>query len=225
MSVYAETPDPRSKMWTNPELASFDEILAVLLSHGTRRRNVRLLSQDIARIARTEAGLFDLDPASLTQIPGIGRSRAAVLIAATELGRRRFNQARHKNRVYIAEEVAGTLEEMLLGKPNEFFYLFTYNARFRLQNSHLLTQGNPDGVRIFFRDILKVLLNDRCSHFLLAHNHPEVSARASRADRDLVASLDELLIAVGIQMLDHFIVGIDGVFSCKRNDFIIRRGS
>lgn len=223
MKVYEESLDPRAKIWQAPETATFAEILAVLLSHGTRQRNVKLLSQDIANLARDEASLFELDAAALTSIPGIGRSRAAVILAATELGRRRYNRTLDKREIFAPDQVARVLEHLLLGKPNEFFYLFTYNRRFRLLNSCALKQGTPDGVHMHYRELLKILLNDRCTFCLLAHNHPEASAVASKTDLETVVMLDQLLEPLGISLLDQYIVGVDGVYSCKTSRFILSR--
>ena len=223
MKVYTDTQDPRTKIWNAPETATFSEIVAVLLSHGNRHRNVKLLSHDVVKLAGDETGLFELDAATLSNIPGIGPSRAAVILAATELGRRRDNKALKKRQSYVPERVALALENLLRGKPVEFFYVFTYNRRMQLINSHPLNKGTADSVSVNYRHLLRILLNDHCTSFLLAHNHPESTARASRTDQLTVAQLDELLNPLGIELLDQFIVGEDGVFGCKRNSFILTR--
>ena len=214
--------DPRFRIWHNPDTASFEDLLAVLISHGYTGRGVLDLSRDLAKPAGNESGLFELDAGSSISIKGLGPAKATVILAAIELARRKFLTLRRGDPL-IPEKLAEWVIQRTQGVENEFFYLMTFNRQYRLIRKHLLSRGNPDGVQVYFRNLLKVILNDRCTYAIVAHNHPQESARPGSVDLENMQILEQLLEPVGVKLLDQYIAGMDGVFSCNLNEFLITR--
>ena len=219
--ITSSEPDARYRICHNPETASFEDLLAVLLSHGQAGRNVKQLSNELARLARTESGLFEMEAGALSSIKGLGPAKVSVIMAAIELARRKSRTNLKNGDRMHPELLARWLYENLQGRAEEFYYLFTYNRNFVLVQRHLLNKGNPDGVQTLYRSLLKHVLNDRCSLVIIAHNHPDDDARPSNVDIDNLEILRDLLDPLGIKVSDQYIVGPEGVFSCINDDYVL----
>ncbi len=209
------------RLWDRPEDISFEELLHNLLfSHNSTSEKYLCTSQNLARLARTEKGLLYLDPQTIAAIPGIGQARTSSLIAAIELARRQHTSEWHGPKQVDLHHLAHHLQVKLEGLDKEYFYLFSFNHSFGLIQEHVLARGGAQSVNLYFRDIIKVLLNDRASQTLIAHNHPDQSACPSPEDLQSMEKLASLLNSLGIPLIDQYIVGTDGVYSCKQSDFI-----
>ena len=216
-----EQQDPRYRIWNCPENASFEDLLAVLISHGFAGRSVMDLSRDLARLAGSESGLFELEASRLTAIKGLGKAKATVILAALELGRRKSIQNLRSGVKFDPKKTALWFHERLQGLGNEYFYLVTLNRGFSVIEYYLLNRGNPDRVEVYYRDILKVILDDRASYCLIAHNHPEESASPSRADLENLTYLESLIAPLGVRLLDQYIAGNNGVYSCNQSCYLV----
>jgi len=214
--------DPRFRVLNHTESASFSDLIAVILSHGNPGRNVADITRDLIVLARTETGLFQLDPGKILSIAGIGRARGATLIAAIELARRKESQSLHTEQPFSPTITARWLSERFRGYGKEHLVLFSYNSNFRLIRHNFIARGSLDGVSVSYREIIKTLLNDRARFALIAHNHPDETARPGLTDIRSTKKLHALCEELGISLMDHYILGVDGVFSIQKNDFIYR---
>ncbi len=217
--------DARHRVLYRTAEASFEDLLAVILSSGQRGRDVFQLSREIARRSGDPGGLGELDPAALIQVRGIGPARAAALVAAVELGRRIRAGSLDAPGPLFAQDIAAWLDARLKDDEAERFYLFSLNRRRALIQYHLLAAGGANSVQVYLRDLVKILLNDRATYALIAHNHPEGRAAPTPEDLASMARLQGLLRDLGIGLLDQFIVGREGVYSCEQRRLLISRDS
>ena len=211
----------RSIIWERPEEASFEQLLAALLPYGICGRKVTDVSRDLARLARNVKGLLYLGPEMITSIAGIGETRASVILAAVELARRQNSSEFLPKQKVNLHSLARHLQVKLEGLGVEQFYLFSFNRNFGLVQEHVLARGGMEAVNIYFRDIVKTALDDKASRVLIAHNHPNHSAQPSEEDIQSMYRLSGVLEELGIYLVDQYIVGLDGVYSCKNKVFLI----
>ncbi|MCB1316759.1 MAG: hypothetical protein KDK27_12425, partial [Leptospiraceae bacterium] len=161
--LWNRSKDPRSRVWNNSGGASFEDLLAVLLSHGHRGRNVLEVSRELIQRVGDETGLFALEPGALTGIKGIGRARATTIIAAIELARRQVGNTlvgRGRGRLRL-EDAPAWLYSELAAREQEYFYLLNFNRRRGLIDWHIMGTGGYDRVEVYYRDLLRTILNDR----------------------------------------------------------------
>ncbi len=211
----------REKIWKRPEEANFEELLQALLFCGLGKERSNRLSRSLAKLARTPKGLFYLDPETMATIPGIGEARVSAIIAAIEIARRQNSGDWSIGKEIKLDYLARHLQIKLEGLGKENFYLFSFNRSLGLIQEHLMAKGNAEAVQIYYRDIAKTLLNDRAFQTLIAHNHPDESGMASNADLISMHKIENLLGDLGIFLIDQYIVGIDGVYSCKQKEFLL----
>ena len=221
MPFLSDSHQAQERLWNRPEDVNFEELLCALLFCGYTGKRSFQISRSLAELARTEKGLFYLEPENIASLQGIGRARASAIVAATELARRQYSKKWPKAKKIDLKTLAQHLQIKLEGLGREYFYLFSFNRSFGLIQEHLLARGGSEAVNIYYRDILKTLLNDRASQTLIAHNHPDASALPSDADLISMRRLKNILEEIGIILLDQYIVGMDGVYSCKDSKLII----
>ncbi len=218
--AWKDTP-PREKVWASPENTQFEELLAVLLSQGFQGRNVMELAGQVARMAGDPRGLLQLSPGALMRSKGIGHARAAMLTAVVEIARRQNSGTLPPGRKLQSRELASWLMHRLQGREQEFFFLFAFNRRFELVRHHQVARGTADQVQVYFRDLVQLLLNDRASFAMIAHNHPESLAVPSQLDLLHKRRLERLLERLGVRMRGQLSAGEGGVYSCRRGRFVL----
>ena len=199
---------PREKLQQSGVTSMGDnELLAVLIGHGTRRASALALANDVLAAARGLHGLTRLHLAELARVPGIGPVQAARVLAAVELGRRTLlTAARERPRFRNAQEVAQFLLPRYGAFPVERVGVVLLDARHRLMSARLLSTGAIDASFARPREIYREALLAGASAVVVFHNHPSGDAAPSRDDITLTARLQRSGDVVGIELVDHVIL-------------------
>lgn len=212
-----ESERPRERLLSQgaPSLSN-GELLAVLLNTGGRGKNVVEMAQEVLSAAR--GSLINLAGMSLSQLEkvnGIGKSKAAVLAACFELGRRLFSErASFKKSPVISPQIVFELmiPHMLGLDHEECWILFLNNAQYCVGRQKV-SSGGMDSTVIDMKDITRMALDMRSSFLILVHNHPSGSPYPSQEDIRQTAALKKALTPMGIGLMDHVIVCNDCYYS------------
>jgi DNA repair protein RadC len=208
---------PRERVLAgNLEERTTAEILAVVLGRGGGGRNVLSLAQDLLVRFNGLRGLAESAPEALTQVRGIGPAQAARLVAACELGRR---LVRTKNPVRAEirspEDVASLLMEAMRGLDREQFRVVLMDSKNRVLGIETVAVGTLNASLVHPREVLKPGIRKSAAALILVHNHPTGVAAASEEDIRLTRRIVEAGRIVGIEVLDHIIIG-DGAYESLR---------
>lgn len=106
--------------------------------------------------------------------------------------------------------------DLFYGIPNEQFKLFFTDNSYILKNYTDIQTGSSQSVEVSLRNITKAVLNSGVNYFFMAHNHPDASCSPSDEDILLTRKIITHLRSMEIHLLDHFIVGNDGVSSMRQ---------
>ena len=212
---------PREKMMKRGiEALTNAELLAILLSSGTKEMS----AIDLARFILSEyEGLPRLARAGvpeLTQFKGIGTAKAITLVAAFELGRRKHLKPQQLVKVTSAETVANYLSPLISDLEQEVFYVLFLNRNNEIKAEKQFFKGGVASTIIDPKIVFREAINQLATAIILAHNHPSGNLRPSQADKEST----QKLIAAGnlfdIQVLDHVILSANGYFSFLDNDLM-----
>ena len=102
----------------------------------------------------------------------------------------------------------------------EFLYLFAFNMKNKLIGTFEVAHGTVNSTLVGMREIFIRLLLAGASCFVVVHNHPSGDPCPSNEDRSLTTRIMESAKIVGIQFLDHVIIGSYSYYSFKENDLI-----
>ena len=212
---------PREKMIQRGVSAlTNSELLAILLSSGTRDQS----ALDLARTILQELdGLPQLARASVAELKhfkGIGQAKALLLVAAFELGRRKNIQNQEPLKVTSSEVVAQYLIPLLSDLNQEVFYVLFLNRNNEIKAERMFFQGGVSSTIIDPRLVFKEAVHQLASGIILAHNHPSGNLVPSQADIESTQKLTAAGKLFDIHVLDHLILSNHGYYSFLDNDLM-----
>ncbi len=190
------------------------ELLAILLGTGTRGKNAIVLADTILRLYARDK-LPQVALSDLVRIPGIGRSKAARIVAALELGERCFAPSSlTKSVIQTADDVVGHVRD-IADKKQEYLLVLYLSARHELLQKETVGMGVLNNLRITPREIFAPALKNPCAFVIIVHNHPSGDPTPSDDDIDFTKRIHEAGEMLGIPLIDHVIVAKSGYFSFR----------
>lgn len=200
------------------EALSAQEILAVLLGRGVSGESVMVTAQRLLSKFENLKGIAEASVEELSTVKGIGLAKAAQIKAAFELASRLegYAQAGEKTVVKTPEDVSGVVGGRLRGKKKEYFLALLLDTRNQLIKVAEISVGSLDSSIVHPREVFKEAISASAAAVIFAHNHPSGDAQASPDDIKLTKRLAEAGELVGIEVLDHVIIGDKKYLSLKR---------
>ena len=182
------------------------ELIAVLLGTGSVGASALDLADEV--LAR---GLRDLAGRSLHELEGLrglGRAKAARLLAALELGIRAASEGPSDRPLCrTPEEAARYLLPRYGLRPVETFGVLALDVRQRLKREAVVSIGSVSGSVVHPREVFGEAIAARASSVLVFHNHPSGDPEPSSEDVALTRRLASAGGLIGIDVVDHLILG------------------
>jgi DNA repair protein RadC len=212
---------PRERLARHGAAAlSTRELLAVVLGTGSRQRSVLDVAQDLAA-----AGLRELAGRALLDLErqhGLGRAKATRLLAALELGARVASRDATDERPSFRapEDSARFLLPRYAARPVEVFGLLAVDVRHRLKREVVVSIGSLSGSIVHPREVFGEAIAARAAAVILFHNHPSGDPEPSEEDLALTRRLVAGGALLGIEVLDHLILGAGRFVSLKTRGLV-----
>ncbi len=111
------------------------------------------------------------------------------------------------------KEAAELLQTLLQDRDHEVFGALFLDSQHRVHAFEELFRGTLDSANVYPREVVKRALALNCAAIIVVHNHPSGNPEPSSTDIALTKSLREALTLVDIRLLDHLVVGTEGVVS------------
>ncbi len=206
---------PRERLIKHgPEKLSDAELLAVFLRVGVAGKSAVDLGRDMVGHFGSLNGLFSASLTEFSQLNGLGPAKFAQLQAVLELAKRALGEQLQNGVMLDSPTVVKHYLQLLVGaREYESFAVLFLDVKNRLIACEELFRGTLTHASVYPREIVKVALRHNAASVLLAHNHPSGSAEPSAADDSLTHALTQALALVDVRVLDHFVVGAQGVYS------------
>lgn len=206
---------PREKMIEmGPDVLSNAELIAVILGTGYKSEGVLELASRI---------LSDYGSKAITKIRSVDRLmneldipkvKACQLISCFEIGRRFFmEETARMPTLRGPEDVYKYLGHDMIGLKKENFHCLCLNTRNKLIHNEVVSVGTLDASIVHPREVFGPAIEFNSAGVILVHNHPSGDPEPSKSDKDLTAQLIKAGRILGIEILDHVIIGRDRFFS------------
>ncbi|MDO2950130.1 RadC family protein [Aeromonas simiae] len=114
-----------------------------------------------------------------------------------------------------AERLQTLLQTLLQDREHEVFGALFLDSQHRVLAFEELFRGTLDSASIYPREVVKRALLLNCGAIIAVHNHPSGNPEPSYSDRVFTQALKEALALVDVRLLDHLVVGAEGVVSLK----------
>ncbi|KHL94708.1 DNA repair protein RadC [Paenibacillus sp. LMG 31459] len=213
---------PRERMMHyGAESLSQAELLAILLRTGAQSESAIHIAQRLLGITGGLRGLADLSIEELTTIKGIGPAKAVQLKAGIELGRRMAN-SRLTEPVIIRspQDAAEILTEQLRYLQKEHFICLFLNTKNHVIAQETLSMGSLNASIVHPREVFRAAMKCSSAAIICAHNHPSGDPTPSPEDISLTSRLMQAGEIVGIDVLDHLVIGDSSFVSLKEKGYM-----
>ncbi|WP_418790748.1 RadC family protein [Phosphitispora sp. TUW77] len=198
------------------EALSTVELLAVLLRTGSDSMSALDLATLV--IAKTGGllGLAECASEELYSIKGIGPAKVAQIKASIELGRRlAFEISDPKKVIKTPYDVFNLLKERMRYLDREHFIAVSLNTKHHVITIETVSVGNLNSSLVHPRELFKNSIKRSAAALVLAHNHPSGDPSPSAEDVQITRRLVEAGKLIGIEVIDHIIIGECGFTSLK----------
>ncbi len=199
------------------------ELLALLTASSGKSEQERV-TQMLTLLSKHNNSLRSLGMLSTQELAGeegLNSSRALVMQAALELGRRLLEEERGKKvkikdtadiyeycRIRMGDGVREQCQVMLLDNKNQ------------VMGMHTVSIGGITQTSVDVRVVLRYALLQGVTQIVLVHNHPSGNPTPSREDETITRNLAEACKTMLIKLMDHVIIGDDTYYSFYENDKI-----
>lgn len=199
---------------------SNQELIAILLGTGTKHESVLAVAN---RVLLTFEKLHNLKFATLeemTEIKGIGEAKAVLLLAAIELGRRLASkEGEQRYTIRSPEDAANFLMQDMTSLQQEHFVVLFLNVKNQILHKKTIFVGSLNASIVHPREIFREAVKRSAASIICAHNHPSGVPTPSTEDIDVTTRLYEAGKIVGVDLLDHVIIGDHQFISMKEKGY------
>lgn len=192
---------------------SDSEILEVLLSFGTPRKDCKQQARALLQHFKSFPRVLDADRSELLGVEGVGPKNSFAL-GFIKSAAEHYLKERLVSKHYLqsSHQVIDYLTHSMRSLEVEVFTVIYLDSSLAIIDSEQAAEGTVNFNTIYPREIIKRALGRNASALVIAHNHPSGSLSPSAQDRQLTRQLFLACKMMQIRLLDHLIIG-DGHFS------------
>ncbi|WP_088007237.1 RadC family protein [Indiicoccus explosivorum] len=200
---------------------SNQELLAILLRTGTKDESVLQLANRILLYFEQIHELKDATIEEMTAVRGIGEAKAVQILAAVELGRRLSQQQTGtKHTIRSPKDAADYLMADMSFLKQEHFVVLFLNIKNQIMHKQTIFVGSLNASIVHPREIFREAVRRSAASIICAHNHPSGNPAPSPEDIDVTKRLTEAGSIVGVELLDHVIIGDHQFISLKEKGYM-----
>jgi DNA repair protein RadC len=207
---------PREKLLLKGRNSLTDaELIAILLGSGIPGESAVELARRLLIAANNNlVQLSNLEVKDFRRFKGVGPAKAATIMAALELGRRRKDAVSAGSRRLLTSDdayhvVRGDLEDI----PHEEFWVVFLNKANSMITKKCISKGGIGGTVADIKIIFKQAIDLLASAIILVHNHPSGNLKPSQSDKELTRKMKQTGELMEVIVLDHLIITNNGYFS------------
>ena len=197
------------------------ELLALVIGRLAARSTLSVAQELVERYGDL-AGLGEARIEELLSFPGIGKAGAFRVKASFELGRRSLVEGKERTvrKVRCPEDVASLLIPEMKGLDREHFKAVLLNTKNGILKIVTVAIGSLNAALVHPREIFKEAVVASAAGVIIVHNHPTGNPEPSREDTDLTVRFARCGELMGIDLVDHIIIGGDGFVSMRERGLV-----
>lgn len=227
MAMVRELPEsdrPRERLLNyGSHYLSNAELLALLLRSGSKDVSALQLAEQVLSVYKDVgiSAMMNVTPMELTKVKGIGKAKAAEIVAAVELGRRLSRESSPKRfTVKGPEDVASYAMPLLRFEEKENFGVVLLNIKNQILSMPIVSIGSLTSSIVHPREVFKVAFQGTAASIVLVHNHPSGDPTPSPEDISVTRRLIKVGQLMDIPVLDHVVIGDNRYVSLKEQGLI-----
>lgn len=200
---------PREKLiLRGPQNLSDAELLAILLRTGKKGTSVLQMAQELINKEGNLAVLASKSIDALVKTSGIGKDKAATLLAAFEISRRIQHRAKwfSEKKITSPNDIAEIYIPLMRDELKENFIVVCLNSANKIIKHETISIGNLNSSVVHPREVFKVAIETSAASIILIHNHPSGNPEPSNEDISITKKIVESGKIMDIPVHDHIII-------------------
>lgn len=214
---------PRERLLAlGEEALSNQELLAIILRSGTKKEPVLTIANRIIEQLSCLADFRSLSLAELQELSGIGPVKAIELKAMLEFSRR-INESipETQERIISSSQLAKRMIAELRDLRQEHLVAIYLDTQNRILKQQTIFIGSVRHSIAEPREILHYACKVMATSLIVVHNHPSGQCNPSQHDREFTKKIKRCCDDLGVELLDHIIVGVEQYYSFREKTSII----
>ena len=204
---------PREKLKTyGRRQLTNQELLAIIINSGNKDESALTIANRLLQHIDSFTYLRDITLQELIEVRGIGEAKAITILAMIEIATRLHTQ-HNEEKFYIKhpDDVELLLMERLRYVTQEEFVVLYLTTKNMLIHEETIFKGSLNTSIVHPREVFKDALKRSAAAIIVVHNHPSGDPTPSKEDIRVTKRLNDCGALLGIDVLDHIIIG-DGVY-------------
>ena len=184
------------------------ELLAIILRTGSARQSVLNLASSLLARHGGLGGLARLSFADLVRERGVGEAKAAEMQATFQLALR-LNALQPEERPFVRspEDVNALLGGEMALLDQERLRVLLLNTRNQVLAVNEVYKGSVSTALVRTAELFREAVRQNAPSVILVHNHPSGDPSPSPDDVVMTKQAIEAGTVLGIELLDHVIIG------------------
>lgn len=192
------------------------ELLAILLRTGTKKESALELSAHLLRHFETLSNLRRASLSELCELSGIGQVKATEMRAMIELGKRiQLAKNQREGQVLGSQEFGQRIAQEMLNLEQEHLIATYLDGQNQIIEKRTIFIGAVNHAPANPREILYHAIKNLAVGLLVIHNHPSGNVKPSQADKLFTDKIMSSCENLGINFVDHIIVGAGQYYSFR----------
>jgi DNA repair protein RadC len=197
------------------------ELLAIILRVGTQEYSAIGMAEHMLGRFNGLKGIATAGIEDLSTVKGLGTAKAAQIQAMVELGKRlAASVGPSRPTIRSPQDAADILMPELRDEPQEHFHALFLNTKNEVLRTRTITIGSLDASLITPRELFREAISSNSASVIIAHNHPSGDPTPSKEDVNVSKRLMQAGEMIGIEVLDHIVIGDGRWISIKERGLI-----
>ncbi|CDQ39433.1 MULTISPECIES: RadC family protein [Virgibacillus] len=197
------------------------ELLSIVLGSGTKKESVITLSSRVLMHFEGLKLLSDATIEELIAIKGIGTAKGVLILAAIEIGKRMHDYKPDERYVVRSpQDGADYIMEEMRGLKQEHFIALFLNTKNQIIHRQTIFIGSLNASIVHPREVFREAIKRSAASIIVAHNHPSGDPTPSQEDIHVTRRLAESGKMIGIELIDHIIIGDRKFISLKEKGYL-----
>lgn len=213
---------PRERLMNyGPDKLTNQELLGIIINTGNREESSITVANRIIKDMKTIRELRGLTYQELISVKGIGEAKAITILAVIELAIRMHTHSLEED-IYIKspDDVSNLLMEKMRYYQQEHFVVLYLSTKNMVIHQETMFKGSLNTSIVHPREVYKEAVKRSAAAIICVHNHPSGDPSPSREDIEVTKRLHECGEMIGVDFLDHIIIGSGKYISLKEMNFI-----
>ncbi|MBR0374428.1 MAG: DNA repair protein RadC [Mogibacterium sp.] len=194
------------------------ELLALIIRTGTVDKSAVGLAEEVLSYVNREIGsLGRAEVGELTRIEGIGLAKACSIVASMELAKRYQSDVGYQSKLKL-DNVSAAAEMIMRDlqyEKREHVVAILLDSKCQIEAKVTVSIGALDTSSIHPREVFSPAIRRGAAAIIIAHNHPSGDPSPSEEDIDVTYRIMHAGQMLGIEVIDHIIVGDGRYFSMR----------